>query len=696
MKKRDNMSKPVFNPSQPFEVSAKPKFDPNQPHEDADWTDKVKNFFTGENYDWTNAPRDLAQGQIDAIPAYTGAFGSAVGLGNPAVTGAFTAAGDSFKNGLNHLIHDDLSWENELRLPTSSEIAQVTNKAVDSFNNGAMSEMGGQLLGKGLSTTYNTGKGVVKYGVDKTKQGFQKAADLISPAKEKLNAPEIIAAAKELGIEVTPGMLDDSGFVERLESSLAKSPSYFGQKLKRALTGVYDGLNKAGQELTDEATNLEPFAIGEKFKSNVTANLAEKLDPISSVFNEVAESTKHIPVGERSLERVGANIANDDLFSLGVGSETAKKYVDAIPKLKNANQIKSLMTALNEDLRAAQGSDRQVLGMIKEKLARLENNSIVRGAIQAARETGSGPGSMKAATGEAIGKDIVGDLLDARKAYAGVAKDVAGVAKEARLKIRGPGSFGDVVEQIPSERIQDKFFNVDNIRQIKGLQDVFPEAAELLRQGKLKEGLEAAIDNSLAGQGQFASNKFLKWARGLNPSAQVHLFGQDGAAKIANMQTVQNAMPRNFNPSGTASELGWKDIIQTNVKDAINYGMYRGAAANMKQPREAVTEYLMKSPQMQEVAKNSPAVFQSLVLQFEKKLQPSPMELPKAAENQSERPGASAKPLDKIQILEKTRGSKYEQVLQNASNKGEQSFNTAHYILSQRDPEYRKQTQDEN
>ena len=83
-------------------------------------------------------------------------------------------------------------------------------------------------------------------------------------------------------------------------------------------------------------------------------------------------------------------------------------------------------------------------------------------------------------------------------------------------------SFLDEVEKVPSETIQAKFFNVNNSRQLKSLQDKFPEQFDLLKQGKLKDIADAAIDFSQKGKGETNTANFLKEVRSLTPEFKKH------------------------------------------------------------------------------------------------------------------------------------------------------------------------------
>ncbi|CAB4152427.1 hypothetical protein UFOVP610_11 [uncultured Caudovirales phage] len=442
----------------------------------------------------------------------------------------------------------------------NSEADSLSGMAIDTAKGAAI----GGTIGKGF--------GVL---ADKVAPTSEKIAGKISTAIPKKNVDDLITSADNLGIKLTPGMLDDSGFVERLESSLAKSPSFMGQRLAGKLKTINEQLREKSASMIDEATNLSPFQVGEKFKSGVNAQVGEKLAPISQVFDEVAQSTKFIPISDRSRTAVIRNIQGLDTYKLTAGAGKPSQYVEMIGRIENADQVKTAMTMLNADIRAAQGAEKQVLIGIKNKLGNLEENSITRAAIAKAREAG-----MRESTGKKIGSEIVKDLQEARKNYRGLSEDLQGLAENARVKTqKGPSAFIDAVDEIPSERIQDKFFNPENLRSLNNLKEKFPEQFNLLKSGKLREIGDSAIDNSVNGQGNLSTQKFLNEVRKLNPEVKSMLFNNPQA--INDIENIQRSLPRNFNPSGTASEQSIQEAVYRNVKDIPQYLLYKGASTNL-------------------------------------------------------------------------------------------------------------------
>lgn len=479
---------------------------------------------------------------------------------------------------------------------------------------------------------------VLPIAVTKGLQGAQKIAQKGAKAlvdhsylpKPKLNAREIKEAADRLGIKVTPAMMDDSEFVARLEYSLANSPSFLGQKVSRATKRVQEGLTSKADEVLSDASNLSDFQLGEKFKSGVTSKVGERLDPISTVFNEVRESTKTIPIGDKSKEAVIRNIEKLDSYDLMGGEGLPGKYVDRISRLKNADQVKSLMTMLNQDIKGSMGAEKGVLIEIKQKLSTLEKNSITRAAVQVARE-----GGMKSETGKTIGKEIINDLKDARSKYRDLQVDLGEVAETARLKTnKGPSAFLDSLENIPSEKVKDKFFNVDNNRQLSNLKQKFPEEFELLRQGKIKEFAQSALDNS----GSTSSSKLLRELKNLSPESKQMIFGSNTNV-ISDLETVQRSLPRNFNPSGTASQAGWQDILMSNVKDIPTYMTYRAASGNLAKSLKTAAGKVDQVPKLSEAyTKTSNPINRAAITAMESRKISTPrmLQLEKAEKDEKE------------------------------------------------------------
>lgn len=449
--------------------------------------------------------------------------------------------------------------------------------------------------------------------LSKGARGTEKVLGLLKNAGGDREAGKLISeAAAKLGIEATPGMKAGPGFIERLESSLSESPSYWGRKISNSLGNVYGSLKNSAQGLLADASPLTPYQTGEAVKSGITAKVGERLDPISAVFDEVAESTKHIPVGDRSKKAITRNIENLDTYKLTGGAGKPQQYVDMLSRVENADQVKTMMTLLNKDIMAATGAERDVLLGIKEKLATLEKNSIMRGAIQTAKESG---GAMRQKTGSNVASDIIKDLKDARQGYRGLMSDIGGVSKDARIRSRGgPSGFLNEVENVPSERIQDKFFNPENNRQLTNLSEKFPEEFDLLRQGKLRD-----IQQMSQHGGNTSSARFLREVNKLNPEVQNMLF-KENAGFLKDMETVQNSMPKNYNPSGTASQDMWNTkALWSNIQDIPRYALYKtlpGASDLANASFQQVSKTLQQVPKYAEMARNNAPVFNSMVKEF--------------------------------------------------------------------------------
>lgn len=97
---------------------------------------------------------------------------------------------------------------------------------------------------------------------------------------------------------------------------------------------------------------------------------------------------------------------------------------------------------------------------------------------------------------------------------------------------------------------------------------------------------------------------------------------------------------------------------------------------------DKVSQQLLKSPQMAQLFAKNPSAFQALAQSMVQRM------LPKQEEQQKPK-------YDNDAVMQKIKGTKYEQVLNNAKQNGDQSAAAAHYVLSNQDAEYRKLLEDE-
>jgi len=268
-----------------------------------DWKDKTKEFFTGKNYDWSNAPKDLLQGQVDALPAYAGAAGSVVGLGNPAITGAFTAAGDSLKNGINSTV-DSLKngtfIEDNLRLPTLEQVAQVTNKAVKSFNDGAAAEMGGQVLATAPGAIWHGAKSMA----NKTGQAFKAGAEKLA---ENATGATGAQAAK----------FNDNAGRELLDRGLVK----FGDNASDIAGRVNKSMDAAHYEIDNVLKTLDENGVNIS-SGNVVTNIQKKIAELSRNPSKAGVVQKL----EKIVEDIYQSSTLESKVPISVGEETKRGF----------------------------------------------------------------------------------------------------------------------------------------------------------------------------------------------------------------------------------------------------------------------------------------------------------------------------------------------------------------------------------
>lgn len=498
--------------------------------------------------------RDFIRGAFEAAPAALAGLGGGIGataagvptLGLGAPGGAVVGAG------LGGMVGSGIrSLGRRFVYDQPESVGEMYSSAFGKEPiMGAASEAGGQVIAKGMSAA---GKGL---------------ADLF---RQKENAAAIAESAKRLGIKPTTGMTSGSQTLRGMESSLEQAPTLAGGMVSRQTEGVRKGLERGISDLISDTTSLTPVEVGEKVRSGMVARIGEKTGPVSMMFENVKAMTKDIPIDEKSLARVAKNIEGIDevrLLPKESWSAKAKSYAEALGNAQSADEIATIRKTIGEDFRASEGPERMVLGKIYDKLSKLENNTILRGAVKAART---------AKEGKEIGKDLVEESLSARKQWKEIYKSLNEFSQATGLKVGGRENITNILDAIDTmqpEQVAKKFFNTGNIESMRVMSKKFPEQFELLRQAKISE-----LNKASTGLDEKINPKaFLRNIKSMGPEVRDLVFGKDSAQKIEDIMRVVGSAPEMAGPSGTPRGFDLRDVLNPylNIRDIGRIGVLKG------------------------------------------------------------------------------------------------------------------------
>lgn len=406
---------------------------------------------------------------------------------------------------------------------------------------GAAEQASGEVVAKGLGSGFGA---VQKF--------FDAKKGMVKP-----NAAEIEAAAQRMGGKASPGMTTTDPNLAGLESSLEQSPSVSGYLVRRQKKGLIEGIDRGAKQVLSEATALEKAQAGDQIKQKMIESIHTKLGPLSMSYDELAGVAKDIPLNKKGMERVANNILNIPEAKY-VGSDAHKtatqfsEWVKSETSSEGLRRIRSKALALARDKNASYEA-KQVAGEIADKMGSAFDRAVMRGAIESGRTKPEGT---------KIAKDIIGQLKDTNKGYKGLIEmleDVGGKRGAKIGKFKTPNEFIEALEDIPSERIADKFFQLKNIQQLKNLKTHLPEEFELLRQAKLADIRKQSIS---PGGDQISIPNLVRSLKDVDGETRKLLLGPDANMVLKDIETLHSAKPKMMGPSGTPQGLEFnQDII---------------------------------------------------------------------------------------------------------------------------------------
>lgn len=220
------------------------------------------------------------------------------------------------------------------------------------------------------------------------------------------NAPEVIAAAKRLGIEEKdiPGwLLTDDPEAKRMADMVTRSGRVGGTFARQDMKPVTETLKSGTDDLLSEATGMTAGDVGRKVQQGVRKGTEEILEPVGQVYSELDSMFGDKPVSDASMRNV-RKLVEEFKTSPGLGSD-AKRIANEIgadlENVKTIDDLRKLRTNLDGLLpEQPSANQRRIVSELRESLTKARDNSLGRASQTTSIDIAKAP----------MQKDLVPDL----------------------------------------------------------------------------------------------------------------------------------------------------------------------------------------------------------------------------------------------------------------------------------------------
>jgi hypothetical protein len=503
--------------------------------------------------------RGLLKGTAEALPMAGSMLGGALGFASPLPGGLIAggALGAAGGKALQNVIEQGLLGEEKTRDQIYSD--PIREGVTDATFGMGIPVAGRIARGVGNVTVRPMMSKLARYG-----------------AGQKEGAEEILEASKRLGVTPTRGMLTDERTVQKLESGLAQSGSDAGDIVAKRLEKVQKGLEKSAEGVFGKTGDITKIQASEAGKGLIEETLKKRVQPAVDVYKQIENEVVHIPIVEKSAKSVARNIKN--LPSAFIEGSPEKSFVNQIgstlENVKSLDELRRLKTYVGKTFqdRNITPTMKETAGEIYGRIARMEQRAITQASIDAARN---------AKHGEAVAREMIGQIKDANKLYGQVSKDVQDLAQSVGMgRVQNYQDFARKIKDIGDEKFVDKFFNPNNVNALKKFQAQFPEAFEALRTAKMGQ-----IYNQSIAKGEISLPSLIRNVKKLSPEARALVFGKDANSVLKDIETVYNSTYGKVGPSGTPE--GLAEILANPLKPTTWF----------KQTGDIFKKYILDNPQ---------------------------------------------------------------------------------------------------
>lgn len=357
--------------------------------------------------------------------------------------------------------------------------------------------------------------------------------------KAKSDAPEIKAAAQRIGAPVMEGMISDSNLVQKAEDALINgAPTYSGLKRQAMYKAGYDRANQVVDGVLGEGSSHSKAELGNLLKNGITYSLEEQNAPITAMYDALKAQHSVIPLAEDAGSALAKDLSEIQELKLSPSSpegQLVRRTMSEVSNLKTVDDVKAYKSILNRSLSpTASSGEKRMAAIIGDKLNELEENGIE---------------SFAKKQGQPELMNLIGDRKAANAEYKQFIDRVKTLSEQlGKGRVHGvQDAIHFIQDKLTPEEITSRLFSKNNSQFLDFFQKNFPDQMNLMRDYQKGVVREAASKT-----GSLSPKLVFNQVNKLEPEVQKALFSPEELSKLADSETYLRAMPKNFNPSGTA------------------------------------------------------------------------------------------------------------------------------------------------
>lgn len=374
---------------------------------------------------------------------------------------------------------------------------------------------------------------------------------------QKENVKELTDIAARNNWPLPEGITSGSREIQQAEDTLLKGPPTVAAVGRRKIyQGAYDAVNQSvDQAISADANAMSETEAGNALKQSLTTKLEAENEPIKQLYGALEHSQQAIQLTDRSTGSLSRNIEKlIEEKGLVPGSERynyLKTFAQGIENVDNLQKLKNFRTEVS---RSAGPLSKDLAAAINEKLDGVEERAIRRYA-----ET------MRTPQAKQVVMDLIDQVGEAKSSYAKFRDKLETLGSAiGKRKIYGPQDFIDFVNEINPQHLARRLFNDSNTEFASYFSKAFPEEMGIMRGYQRGLVRQAAMKD-----GAFSANKAIKEVLGFQPEMQKLIATPEEIKTLKDAKTYLEAMPKSFNPSGTAHESAFRAFFEHPTGAAI-------------------------------------------------------------------------------------------------------------------------------